>query len=131
LDNNGRLPGKAARSRVDTRGLQALTLAPSFSACITQLHYNFFNFLLEIRKRGIVCRCCGPYDTINGFYRRDESSTNQLSKPATEKISIDDSMARLSHNNRNTRMRKQGVGDPNIQMLGSHSSPCFLDKLDV
>ena len=62
--------------------------------------------------------------------RGNDLRSREFLEPSFHPVPLDDRMTLFSDNHGNPRMRKQGVARPNVQMLGTYSSPCFLYELN-
>ena len=57
-------------------------------------------------------------NNVHSFHKRKHFRACKLTQTPSQQISLDDRVPILTNYHRYPRMRKQGVGSPNIKVLG-------------
>jgi hypothetical protein len=131
LDNNGMRLETVERSRV---GIHVSTAPESFSRPASlrrQFPGNSLRLSHQLVERRFVGRRKGTHDDVHPPDVRDDFRPGKLSQSPSQAISLHDCMPVLGDDYRHPCMRKQGVGRPNIEVLGAQPSPCFFYQLEI
>lgn len=78
-----------------------------------------------------VCRRLCTNDDIHLTKAWNEPQPHQLTESSTQTVSFDNRVTMFANNDSNTRIGKQGVAGPDLEILGTQSSPCFFDPLKI
>ena len=131
LDNSGTLQEVVAISIVDNHEFQA----PVRSSCFCRWLLKHSDHLVDLIRQLIKARVIGRWkyadDDVVRFHCRKNLQPYKLTQSAAQLVSLHDRMTVLTNNYSGSRIRKQGVVGPNVEMFGTQSSPCSLHLLQI
>lgn len=126
LDNNGTQRETVEKSRA---GIPELTAPGIFSRRLCserQFPDNALQFCRQLPHRRFVCRCKCSHNNVHASQDWKNPGASNLTQASSQEISLNNPVSMLCNNYSHSSMRKQGVGSPNIQMLGTYPSPCLF-----
>ena len=82
-------------------------------------------------ERSVIGRGKTADNNVDVAQQWNDLCPGQLTQTSSKTVSLDDCMTMLGNDDGHPCMRKQGVGCPNIEVLGTNPSPCFFDYLEI
>ena len=92
---------------------------------------DFYRLSCKHTERNVIGRGETADDNIDIAQQWNDLRPGQLTQASSKTVSLDDSVTMLGNDNGHSCMRKQGVGCPNIEVLGTNPSPCFFYYLEI
>lgn len=96
-----------------------------------ELLRDLYRLSFKHAERSVVSGGEAANDNIDIAQQWNDLRPGHLPQTSSKTISLDNCVTMLGNDYAHPCMRKQGVGCPNIEVLGTNPSPCFFDYLKI